>query len=179
MKKASRLFASFAALGIAISACGDDAVNPNNATLEQAEALEIGGTIVGFGFLALAQAFAMPSPPMAAPPITPLDLPCTSGSGQATGDLTDNGSGAYDAALNVNLNACGISTTSGGSYAVTASSLAVTGSGVTISTGNVGMQGSFNYSGDLSGSCNIDFTIGLQGTVSGMICGFDFNQSGF
>ncbi len=181
MKKTSRTLAGILAVGLAVSACGEQ-TGPGGTTLPEAEALTIGASMVAFGFVALAQAFAMPSPPAsasaAADPITPIAYPCEGGSGQATGDVTDVG-GAYDAAIAVNMTDCGFQTGSGLFMVSTNPALNITGSNLTTGTGTVTMSGGFNWNGGgESGTCQLNFTINLsQANAQGTICGFNLNST--
>ena len=178
MKKASRIIAGFAALGFAVSACGDDEGSTGTSMnsgdpLTTAEALAVYGELQA----ALNDALAPPIASAAAEPIPTTTANCDlGGSISLSGDVSQSGDN-ITFTLNEDINGCVISsggvtfTVNGAPRIVMSGDISF--SGTTLS-GTFDMTGGFDYTSDdgRAGGCAMDVTVDY-GTfaVSGTICG--------
>jgi len=178
MKKASRLVAGFAALGVAFTACGDDggATGTNEgSSLDTQESLAVLGALQ----TAFSQALAPPAmAPAAAVPIPTTTYDCPNGGTIGlSGDVSTSGQNNFSFDITETVSSCvvtanGIQFTVGGSPNIRLQG-DLTIDGVSIS-GAYSMTGGFSYTSDddRSGRCAVNISVNISNqSVSGNICG--------
>ncbi len=180
MKKVSGLVAGLAALGLAVTACGDDegATGTNSGTaLNTQESIAVLEALqTAFG-----QALAPPAiASAAAEPIPATTYTCPGGGTIAlSGDVSTSGENNFSFDITETINSCVVTansiqfTVSGspnirfqGDLTIDPSTLAI--------TGTYSMTGGFSYTSDddRAGGCAIDISVNFSNqSLSGSICG--------
>ncbi len=183
MKKASRLVAGFAALGLAVTACGGDDVTGTGAN--SGDPLNTTESLAVFAALqtALSSALTPPMAAAAAEPIPTTTASCMGGGNiSLSGDVNQNGTNNFTFNIKEEINDCrvssgGIDFTVNGAPSINMSG-DITLNGTTLS-GTFDMTGGFSYtsSDDRAGSCSINVSVDYSTfAVSGSICGNSISQ---
>ncbi len=178
MKKASRLIAGFAALGLSVSACGgdDDVTGANSGDqLTTTESLAVFSELQ----LALSSALTAPMAAAAAEPIPNTTADCPGGGSiSISGDVNENGDN-FTFSIDENINNCvvmagGVTFTVNGDPRINISGDITINQSTFAFTGTFDMTGGFRYTSDdnRSGSCAMDVSFNFgTGAISGTICG--------
>ncbi|HEX9692441.1 MAG TPA: hypothetical protein VGA22_10115 [Gemmatimonadales bacterium] len=172
MKKIPRLLAFTTLSTIALAGCSDNGGTNTGDKLPTADGAIVALQAFGIALSAL-DAVAPAGPAMVASetlPSTQVDCP-SGGTATVSGSFNQTGESSGTFNLDETLNSCGVPGSGSGTIVIDGN-LSLDADIQSETSGTFSITGQFDFtSGNLSGSCSIDFNITLPSSVSGSICG--------